>query len=161
VGVWEEFCNNFIVTQAAVTLTLGVATLYLAFRQYRLDQRQAKLEQRRARVEIYEGLQSTIQAVLALLTQVTQDEVPREALTDFTKALARATPLLDDEDMIEYLSQLWLHALNLRVQQLRVARPGLSDEEREKIEAEINDTLEWLAKQEREVLSRFRNYLSR
>jgi hypothetical protein len=100
-----------IITQALVTVVVGAAAVYVAFRQYRLDQRQVKLEQRRARVEIHERLQPTIQAVMTLLAKVTQDEIPREAIAEFTQVIARAIPLLDDERMIDYLNTL---SLNVR-----------------------------------------------
>jgi hypothetical protein len=150
-----------IITQALVTVVVGAAAVYVAFRQYRLDQRQVKLEQRRARIEIHERLQPTIQAVMTLLAKVTQDEIPREAIAEFTQVIARAIPLLDDERMIDYLNTLSLNVRHLRLQQKCVVRPGLSDEEREKVDARIHDLLQSFAQQEREALSRFRDYLPR
>jgi hypothetical protein len=75
--------------------------------------------------------------------------------------MARAIPLLDDERMIDYLNTLSLNVRHLRLEQQRVVRPGLSDEEREKVDARIHDLLQSFAQQEREALSRFRDYLPR
>jgi hypothetical protein len=136
----------------SLTVVIGLATLYIAVRQYRLEQAQDAREELDRRLAVYEVLQRLLVAIS------TSGHIPADEFNAFARIAStkRVRPLFNKRDR-SYIEEI--RAAVRRVHLMDLVEAGLGAEAKAKQTLKRLELVQWLVEQEKEVKNMFSRYL--